>query len=132
MARGDNPGKMGRPSHVRDEAIARQVRALSAVGLSSVDCARVIGKLSGPTLLKHYLYEYEAGSLEAIANVGQSLYRAATNKQKPNVVACIFFLKCRAGWNENGTEAPGKKEAAELLAKVADKGTDWEGLLDPQ
>ncbi len=47
---------------------------------------------------------------------------------KPSVAAAIFWLKCRAGWREEGDEA-GKKETAALLSKVADKGTDWEGLL---
>lgn len=120
-----------KPPHVRDEVIAQRVKLLAGMlGATSAQIGLIVG-LSAPTVLKYYRHEYEVGGIEAAAQVAQSLFRAATNKDKPNVVACIFYLKSRAGWREDGGELPmGKKEAQELLAKVADKGTTWDGLLE--
>jgi RNA polymerase-interacting CarD/CdnL/TRCF family regulator len=78
---------------------------------------------------KYYMSELETGHIEANAQVAQSLFKQATNKEKPNVSAAIFWLKCRAEWREDGKEEMGKKEAREVLSKVAARGTDWEGLL---
>lgn len=71
--------------------------------------------------------ELEAGHVRANAQVAQSLFNQATNEVKPNVTAAIFWLKCRAGWREDGDM--GKKEAAQALSRVAAKGTQWDGLL---
>jgi hypothetical protein len=127
---GYNHGAGGRPPHKRDEKLAAKVKMLSAMlGANAREIGLVMG-LSAPTVLKYYRYEYEVGTLEATANVAQSLYRAATDAKKPNVIACIFYLKCRGGWSETGGEPPpGKKETADLLARVAEKDTTWEGLL---
>lgn len=118
---------MGRPQHVPDEKTRLQVKLMAAMGTSVIDIGKVVG-ISHPTVQKHYMAELETGHIEANAKVAQSLYQQATHRTKPNVTACIFWLKCRAGWRED-QEAMGKKEMAELLAKVAQKGTDWEKLL---
>lgn len=120
--------KKGRKPYQRDEAIARQVKTLAGMGIPDYDIAKVIG-MSGPTMRKYYMAELETGHVEANAQVSQSLFKMATNKEKPNVPAAIFWLKCRAGWREDGGEEMGKKEAREVLSKVAERGTDWEGLL---
>lgn len=123
---------LGRPPHVRNEVLASKVKLLSAMGLTSVEIGLVI-ELSAPTVTKYYRRECEVGALEAHAAVAQSLYRAATDKLKPNVIACIFYLKCRAGWREDGDSGNlGKKELTDLLARVSDKGTSWDKLLTPR
>jgi hypothetical protein len=78
---------------------------------------------------KYYTAELEIGHIESNAQVAQSLFKQATKLDKPNVAAAIFWLKCRAGWSEQSDEM-GKKEAAKVLAKAADVGTSWEGLLE--
>ncbi len=45
------------------------------------------------------LAEYKKGQMTANAVVAESLFRLATEKE--NVVAQIFWLKCRARWKEN-------------------------------
>ncbi len=126
-------GKAGRPPFEPTEKDRRQVRLLSGMGVPDYDIAKVIG-LSLPTLRKYFAGELELGHIEANAAVAQSLYKMATNRDKPNVAAAIFWLKCRAGWKEGETAAPpplGKKEQAEENARSADKGTTWESLLHP-
>lgn len=124
----DQQRRRGRPSYEPDEKTRTQVQMLSAMGIPDFEIAKVVG-LSGPTLRKYYMAELETGHIRANAQVAQSLYNQATNKEKPNIAAAIFWLKCRAGWKEDGGEEMGKKEAREVLSKVAEKGTDWEGLL---
>ncbi len=119
--------KTGRRVYKPDDKTRAQVKMLAAMGVPDFDIAKVIG-ISSPTMRKYYMVELETGHIEANAQVAQSLFKQATNKDKPNVSAAIFWLKCRAGWREEAEDS-GKKEARELLAKVADKGTDWEGLL---
>ena len=113
----------GRPSHKPTEKGRKQVRLLSGYGLTRAEIASVIG-VSVPTLTKYYEDDLEAGAPELTAQVAQSLLRAATDKEKPNVVAAIFWLKCRAGWDDSGGKAAGKKaqrqqEAAEVANKFA-------------
>lgn len=120
--------KPGRPAYEADEKTRAQVKMLAAMGIPDYDIAKVIG-ISRPTMRKYYMAELETGHIEANAQVAQSLFKQATNKDKPNVSAAIFWLKCRAEWREDGKEEMGKKEAREVLSKVAARGTDWEGLL---
>jgi hypothetical protein len=120
--------KMGRPAHSYDEKTAKQIKMLAAMGVPDFDIAKVVG-MSSPTMRKYYTAELEVGHIEANAQVAQSLFKQATNTDKPNVAAAIFWMKCRAGWSEQHDEM-GKKEAAKALAKAADVGTSWEGLLE--
>jgi hypothetical protein len=120
--------KGGRPPHEYSDKLAKQIKMLSAMGVPDFDIAKVVG-LSGPTMRKYYTAELEVGHIEANAQVAQSLFRQATNSNKPNVAAAIFWMKCRAGWSEHQDEL-GKKEVAAALAKAADVGTSWEGLLE--
>lgn len=117
---------LGRPPYVPDDKTRAQVKTLAGMGISAMDIGKVVG-ISHPTVQKYYMNELEVGHIEAAAMVAQSLYKQAT---KGHVTACIFFLKCRAGWKEDG-DGMGKKELAELLAKVAHKGSDWDKLLQP-
>jgi hypothetical protein len=49
---------------------------------------------------------------------------------KEAVTACIFWLKCRAGWRDVSVD-PGKKEGQRLAATSAGRGTDWGDDLSP-
>jgi hypothetical protein len=124
----ETENKLGRPAHQRDEKIARQIKTLSAMGIPDFDVCKVVG-LSAPTMRKYYTAELEIGHIESNAQVAQSLFKQATDQNKPNVTAAIFWLKCRAGWSEQQDEL-GKKEVAAALAKAAEVGTSWEGLLE--
>ena len=126
----------GRPPHNPTERDRLQVRTLAAVGVTVADVAKVMG-LSIPTLRKHYASELSAGSIEANAKVAQSLFKQATDPKKPSTVACIFWLKSRAGWRDRDTvpaspeEEPhlGKKDQANVDARSAAAGTEWADLL---
>ena len=130
---------VGRPSYEPTPKEREQVKTLAGLGIQHTDIAKVIG-ISAPTLRKHFAQELEVGHIQANAQVAQSLFRAATAKDKPSVVAAIFWLKCQAGWREQdppGDEPPtrpalGKKEQAQEDAKDADVGTGWDGLLPKQ
>ena len=94
---------------------------MSGMGIVCEDIARVIG-ISEPTMRKHYRSELETGFIYANAQVAQSLFRQATDKTKPNVIAAIFWLKTRAGWKEAQSLELGKKEQKEKAAKSASAG----------
>ena len=60
----------------------------------------------------------DIGAAEANAAVAQSLCKQATNADKPNVVAAIFWLKARAGWRDSDPrEGLGKKEKQQADAE---------------
>lgn len=128
--RRNKPGA-GRPPLGRDDKTAKQVQAMTGYGLSEWEIAKVVG-MSAPTLRKYYAPELENGHLIANAKVAESLFKMATHPTKPHVAAAIFWCKARMRWKDrpelDGGEL-GKKEAAEILGKVAEKGSDWEGLL---
>ena len=107
--------KPGRHAYEADGKTRAQVKMLAAMGVPDYDIAKVIG-LSGPTMRKYYMAELETGHIEANAQVAQSLFKQATSKDKPNVAAGIFWMKCRGGWKEE-TEDMGKKDAAKAQAK---------------
>ena len=128
--------KGGRPRYTPTEKERAQCRALAAMGVPHTDIAIVL-QVSTPTLRRHFRTELDAGAIEANAKVAQSLFRQATDTKKPSTVACIFWLKTRAGWVEAkeprapGEELPGKKEMQNRAARTAQHGTEWDGLLAP-
>ena len=69
------------------------------MGIRHEDIARLMG-VSHPTLLKHYRDEVEHGAIEANGKVAESLFKKAIGNGSGAVVACIFWLKTRAGWRE--------------------------------
>lgn len=126
-------GKAGRPPYAPTERDRAQVKLMAAMGISELEIALVIG-ISAPTLRKHFFDELAVGHVEANAKVAHSLFRMATDKDKPNVTAAIFWLKCRSGWKEDPApgapiESPGKKVLADRAARGAEQGTSWDGLL---
>lgn len=131
MASARNLG--GRPPYKPTDKDRAQVKTLAAMGITQEDIATVIG-ISKPTLVLHFRQELDVGGIEANAKVAASLFRAATDATKPNVVAAIFWLKVRAGWREdegvNPAETPGKKAQLNANARTAQVGTAWESLLN--
>jgi hypothetical protein len=110
----------GRPRFAPTENDRRQVRTLTGMGLTHAEISAVIG-ITAPTLRRYFRHELDVGQIEANAQVAASLYRQATDKAKPNVVAAIFWLKCRGGWRDHDVAAGGKKEQqAEEAQRVAD------------
>lgn len=109
---------MARPAYNPTEKERAQVKTLTGMGLILEQISVVIG-ISVPTLRKHFRKELDAGALEANAAVAQSLYRQATNPEKPNAAAGMFWLKCRAGWREYPEETLGKKQALQDAAEQA-------------
>ena len=79
------------------------------MGVPDYEIAKVLA-LSEPTLRKYYSHELETGHIQANAQVAQSLFKQATDKTKPNVVAGIFWMKTRGGWKEAQNAEMGKKE----------------------
>jgi hypothetical protein len=124
--------KRGRPPHVPTEQDRRSVEAMSGHGVPELDIARVIG-ISHSTLRKWYLTELQTGHIKANSMVAQSLYNKAMGNGQGAVAACIFWLKCRAGWSEySPSPLPpplGKKEQAEIDAVAGAEGTDWGHLV---
>lgn len=114
--------RVTKPRHIANEETRERVRQLASVGTKQEDIALSIG-ISKPTLVKYYRDELNVGMIDANAKVAQSLFDQATNKDKPNVVAAIFWLKARAGWRDSdgSNEVKGKKEQAEMASKDAAK-----------
>jgi hypothetical protein len=92
---------------------------MSGFGVPQYAIAEMIG-ISIPTLEKHYRSELDSGAGKANMKVAQSLFQMATNIEKPNVVAAIFWLKSRAGWRDHDNE--GKKEKIAAAAKDVASG----------
>jgi hypothetical protein len=120
----------GRPAYEPTDKERAQVKTLAGMGVRDFEIAKVM-QMSEPTLRKHFAHELEVGHIEANAKVAQSLFKSATHPEKPNVVAMIFWLKCRAGWKEAEANPLGKKEQQDLDAQTAEQGTGWEDLLSP-
>lgn len=126
------PGDVGRPPFVPQDQDRRTVTALAACGVPPDQICVVIG-ISEPTLRKYFSQELETAWIIANGRVAKTLLDVAlSGKGKEAVTACIFWLKCRAGWTEAGNQPPGKKEIAAELARTAGVGSDWgDDLLGP-
>lgn len=77
------------------------VQALASVGTPQEDIAKIIGISSKHTLIKHYRKELDTAMTMANATIAQTLFKQAKNG---NTSAAIFWLKCRAGWNDKHSE----------------------------
>jgi len=100
------------------------VARLAGLGFPQEDIARLIG-ITSPTLRKHFAEELETGRLHAVAEVAKTLYAKA---MEGNVPCMIFFLKARGGWRDRPEEG-GKREAEQKAALTAERGSEWEDLL---
>lgn len=79
-----------------------QVKKLASFGLIDAQIAAVIG-VSAPTLRKYYEIELLEGLAVSTERVARTLYEKATDPEKPNMTAAIFWLKCKGGWNDRPT-----------------------------
>lgn len=113
--------KTTKPPHNPTDAERHRVKTMTGMGIVQDDICEIIG-ISKPTLRKYYRHEIDTGSAEANAAVAQSLFKQATNKDKPNVVAAIFWLKARAGWRDQDSTSTGKKQEKQEAAEKASKG----------
>lgn len=119
----------GRPPYLPTEKELGQVRQLAAMGLLDAEIAKVVG-VDVATLRKHFAHELAVGPASAIAKVAQSLFKQATDPEKPNVVAAIFWLKARAGWRD-GDAGSGKKEERQASAVKASAGSKFSPSAPP-
>lgn len=77
--------------------------------------------ISPVTLRKHFREQLDKGSVQATTKVGLSLYKNATTPTDTYPggipVAQLFWLKCRARWQQNPERVPPppKAEAAEQM-----------------
>jgi hypothetical protein len=133
QANGGHVNKTNHPKHMPSAEQRKQVEAMAAYGIPELDIARVIG-ISHPTLRKWYLTELQTGHIKANSMVAQSLYQKAMGSGQGAVTACIFWLKCRAGWVEpKPWDEPqiGRKELQQQAAATAGGvGTDWANDLE--
>lgn len=114
------PTKRGRPRWTPTDEQRRQVKIMSAMGLTPEAIGSVLS-VSAPTIRRWCRVELETGSVEANLKVAQSLFRQATHPTRPNVVAAIFWTKARMGWRDRDVgkeyESPAKKEERRSRAR---------------
>lgn len=101
--------KMGRPRFEPTDYQRKQVTTMAGYGMIPEQIAKVIG-VSAPTLRLHFESELEDGLANATLTVAQTLFDQATNKDKPNITAMIFWLKAKAGWRDRDAAVYVKKE----------------------
>jgi len=89
---------MPRPRIRPTEGHRKMVRTLSAYGVPQDQIGRRIGIRSAKTLRKYYREDLDRGTLDANANVAQTLFQMAISGKDP--ASTMFWLKCRAGWKD--------------------------------
>lgn len=125
------PKRIGRPPHQPTQSQRRMVEAMAGYGIPHPDIGIVIG-IAHDTLVKYYPEELARGHVVANTSVARNLHQIALGSGREAVTACIFWLKCRAGWNEYAPAAstvPGKKEQQHSDAMTAEQGTGWAQLI---
>ena len=95
--RAQTTDKRGRPVIVPTVNQRFSVEAMVSIGIPQVQIARVIG-IAPKTLRKHFRTELDIGTTKMITRVADSLVQQAI---AGNVAACVFILKCRAGWADS-------------------------------
>lgn len=107
----------------RSEDVAKQVEALSSLGLIDEEIAGIV-EVPLEVLRENYARELQTASPRLIAKVAQSLYRAATDSVRPSVPAAIYWLDRRGGpgWADGSKQKVGKKVKAEEKANEAATG----------
>jgi hypothetical protein len=137
---------MGRPAFVASAEQRKQVETMAGYGIPEDDIALVLG-IDPKTLRKHFRVELDTGHVKANTRVAESLYLQAVGapaqydaegkllrSEQPRILgAGIWWEKTRSGRSEYAALKPktlGKKEAAQLAAEGAAKGTEWSDLVD--
>ena len=119
--------------HTPDDRNRQVVESMAGFGVPEVDIGKAIG-ISNHTLRKYYSQQLIDGRVNANSRVAKSLYEKALGDGTGSVTACIFWLKCRAGWVEPRApweQGPGKKEQMqEAATKAGGAGTGWADDLE--
>jgi hypothetical protein len=89
---------MARPRFKPSSAQRYMAKTLAALGIPHDHIAHRVGLRSPKTLRRHFRKELDDGAAEANAKVAQTLYHMATSGKF--VCATIFWLRVRAGWND--------------------------------
>jgi hypothetical protein len=87
----------GRIGHVPTKESRNQVELLSGIGIPVEQIGLIIG-IDKKTVFKHYRAEMDIGQAKALSKISNRLFDIATGETRESLSACIFWLKCRAGW----------------------------------
>jgi hypothetical protein len=89
------------PIHKTDEKSRQIAQLATAAGFTNEQTARLLS-IGETTLKKHYPEELSRGTELVTLRIAQNLVRIATQTQdtKAALTACIFWLKCRGGFND--------------------------------
>jgi hypothetical protein len=88
---------VGRPKYEPTEHWSKQVELLSGIGVP-LEQICVLAGIDRKTLSKHYRAEIDMGHAKANMRMTKRLFDIANGDGKDSLTACIFWLKCRAGW----------------------------------
>jgi hypothetical protein len=77
-----------------------QVEVMASLGVPQTALARSI-EVDGKTLRRWYRAQLDVGAIRANAAVAKALFHQATSDRPQAVTAAIFWLKTRAGWNDD-------------------------------
>ncbi len=118
---------VGRPKFQPTEELRTEVEQMVGFRFPQAAIARALN-ISVPTLCKHFRNELDCGRKKADFAVAGAIWAKAVSGHMP---AAMFWARVHMGWQEQKpkTQPVGKKEKADIDAKVAHKGTTWEALL---
>jgi hypothetical protein len=85
--------------HVPTDEGRRLVEVLASCGVPHEEIGRIVGT-SRRALGRHYRDQLAIGRVRANAKVAGNLFKLALGDGPGAVTACIFWLKCRAGWHQ--------------------------------
>jgi hypothetical protein len=88
---------LGRPQYVPTDEMRKQVELLSGIGVPLEQICTLAG-VDRKTLSKHYRAEIDMGHAKANSRMAKRLFDIANSDSRDSLTACIFWLKCRAGW----------------------------------
>src|SRR5712692_1101959 len=86
---------MSRPRFIPTDEQRRTVKLMSAYGIKQEEIAKMVGLRSSKSLRKHFRQELDRGTIEATAQVSQTLYKMATSGKHP--AATIFLAQDQGG-----------------------------------
>lgn len=138
----------GRPKHRVTEKLKRQVKTMIGFGIALADVAGCL-LIDARTLKKYYSTEIEVGRTHALSQVASALFKNAIgtpleiknangqvierHERAGNVVAQIFWLKCRGGglWVDKAVSEhtgpngmPLNQEPAKVVFTLPQNGRD--------
>lgn len=86
-------------THKPTDESRKTVQAMAGCGIPQADIG-VVMECSANTLRKHYRTELDTGAIIANSQVASTLFKKANGNGPASVTAAIFWLKCRAGWQD--------------------------------